>query len=54
VDTISICVTNPKGKIKCADDQDLELKVRASKKGLYTFNIFDDRVRRTRCEVYAV
>ena len=54
VDSISVCLTGPKGKVICAEDGDFQVKKRVTKKGRYTFTIFDERVRRTDCGVTAI
>lgn len=54
VESISICITDPKGKVKCAADGEYQLKKHISKKGDYVFTVFDDRVRKSSCYFEAV
>lgn len=53
VDTISVCVRRPSGKMNCADDRENHVKVRANEKGTYQFSIWNTKVIENRCEFYA-
>jgi hypothetical protein len=54
IDAISLCLTNPKGKVKCADDGEAEVRKLVTKKGLYQIVLFDERQRKTTCNIRAV
>lgn len=53
-DTISLCAINPKGKRECAELFDWDLKIKGSKKGLYTFILWNEDFNKTKCDIYLV
>lgn len=53
IDSISLCVLTPKGERKCAEDQEFEVETRVSKEGKYVIEIWNKRIIKRTCTIYA-
>lgn len=53
LDTISLCVKNPKGKVFCVGEKEYEIKIKARKSGLYEFTAWNATPVQSTCYVRA-
>jgi hypothetical protein len=49
IDSISLCVLNPRGDTSCAEDKEFELAARMSTYGTFKFSLWDNLGRKTDC-----